>query len=175
MLLLILTIVLLVLLLLLTLRQKAKKTPSHPRPMGERIYSDLEDEGEPLIDHHWGLVGKPDEIWRNNDRLHIVEIKSGHLPAHQQQAYPNHKIQLAVYMRVAEAHFKIPVKTGEIRYANGRRFIYRWDESMQTGLRKALSRFRKVEATGRTFAKVTKTQCQKCRYYSICEKKRFAK
>lgn len=154
---------------------RRKKGVLHPLPPGERIYSDTDGEGSILKDNDWGLVGKPDEVWRNNDQLHIVEIKSSRLPSHQSSAYPNHRMQLAVYMRVAEAHFGQPVESGEIRYADGQRFVYPWNEPMKRELWQVLKRLRQVEATGRTYAKVTKNQCRMCRYYSVCEKKRYAR
>ncbi|WP_373285994.1 CRISPR-associated protein Cas4 [Marinithermofilum abyssi] len=128
-----------------------------------------------MWDYQWGLKGKPDEVWKNGDKLHVVEVKATHLPEYRTNPYESHKMQLAVYMRLAQVHFKLPVESGEIRYASGQRFKYKWDYSLRNQLWRTIERIRKVDATGNTFVKVKKTQCQRCRYYSVCDKKRFAR
>ncbi|MBH8582472.1 Dna2/Cas4 domain-containing protein [Thermoactinomyces sp. CICC 10735] len=127
------------------------------------------------METEWGLKGKPDEIWRNNDRLHIVEIKSTYLPSGRDYPYHSHKMQLASYMRLAEAVYKLPVESGEIRYADGRRYLFNWDFRLKNELRETIEKMRKVDDRGRTYVEVKKSQCQRCYYYSVCDKKRFAR
>lgn len=169
-----------VLSLVIYIQRRARRAPAKPKPQarpprGKLIYSDEIGEGEILTDDDLGLTGKPDEVWRNGDKLHIVEVKSSRIPSHWTEPFYGHKMQLAIYMRLAQVHFNVPVESGEIRYADGRRFQFEWNDSIKRQLWNAIKRIRQVDATGRTFVKVRKTQCQKCRYYSVCEKKRYAK
>ena len=143
------------------------------KPKGKLLFSDLNGTGRAWVDPVWGIKGKPDEVWENDGRLHIVEIKSG--APKKNAAYRSHVMQLAAYMRLAEVRFGKPVEGGEIRYSNGKTFRFHWDYQMKKDLLTVLQQMRQVEETGETFVSVTANQCRSCLYNPVCEKKRYAR
>ncbi len=149
--------------------QKGRKR----KPKGKLLYSDMNGCGRAWVDPEWGIKGKPDEVWENDGRLHIVEIKSG--APKKNTAYRGHIMQLAAYMRLAEVRFGKPVESGEIRYSNGKTFRYHWDDQMKRELLAVLQQMRHVEETGETFVSATANQCRRCLYNPVCEKKRYAR
>ncbi|HVQ01663.1 MAG TPA: Dna2/Cas4 domain-containing protein [Candidatus Thermoplasmatota archaeon] len=80
----------------LTMVRKEKRNQGIPE--GRIVYSDLNAPAEPLFSHKSRLVGKPDYIVRQKERLLPVEVKSGG------QSHPQHShvLQLAAYCQILE-------------------------------------------------------------------------
>ena len=81
-------------------------------PEGLILYSDLNVPASPLFSKHSRLVGKPDYIIQQNNRLIPVEVKSGK----GQHPHQSHIIQLAAYCQILEETTKSFIPEGILVY-----------------------------------------------------------
>ncbi len=74
-----------------------------------KIKSEISMESEALE-----LRGIIDRLEIYPEALVPVEMKTGSMPA--EGVWPSHKVQIAVYMLLAESNYKIPIRKGIVRY-----------------------------------------------------------
>jgi CRISPR-associated exonuclease Cas4 len=86
-------------------------------PRGRVVYDDASGtrvEPPPLVDHQWGLAGRPDYLLEQKGIYIPVEVK----PTRRATTpYASDVMQLATYCRLVEAHYGIRPTHGILRYA----------------------------------------------------------
>ena len=86
-------------------------------PKGRVVYDDASEsriEPQALVDHAWGLAGRPDYLLEQNGKLVPVEVKPTRRAT---KPYDSDLMQLASYCRLVEAHYKQRPTHGILRYA----------------------------------------------------------
>ena len=115
------------------------------------------------------IIGRPDYIRREENNYVPYEYKS--LKIKSQDAYLDHKLQLACYMRLIEKTFKQRPDYGIITYGNDIKFRISNSLELQQKLDKRISRLKELKA-GRVEPVRNHNifeKCFACKYYSICK------
>ena len=122
------------------------------------------------------IIGRPDYIKREENNYVPYEYKS--LEIKSKNAYLDHRLQLACYMRLIEKNFGQRPDYGIITYGNNKTFRISNTLELQQKLDKRISRLKELKA-GRVEPVRNHNifeKCFACKYYSICkhrlEKKR---
>lgn len=112
---------------------------------GKLVASDLGGEGELLQDPAWDLQGRPDYVLETKSGFVPVEVKASKTPQHP---YPNHRQQLACYLRLLEVQTGKAPEYGLLNYPDGV-FRVAWDEPLKAELRQTLHRIAKARHEGK--------------------------
>ncbi len=115
------------------------------------------------------IIGRPDYIKREENNYVAYEYKS--LKIKSKNAYLDHKLQLACYMRLVEKTFKQKPDYGIITYGNKRRFKISNTLELQQKLDKRIDRLKELK-TGRAVPVRSHNvfeKCFACKYYPICK------
>lgn len=122
------------------------------------------------------IIGRPDYIKREENNYVPYEYKS--LKIKSQNAYLDHKLQLACYMRLIEKTFGQRPDYGIITYGNNRIFRVDNTSELQQKLDRRIDRLKELKAGRATPVRNHDVfeKCFACKYYSVCkhrlEKKR---
>lgn len=112
---------------------------------GKLVASDLAGQGPLLEDPEWGLRGRPDYVLETKSGFVPVEVKSGKTPQHP---HPNHRLQLACYLRLIEAKTGTAPEYGLLNYPDGV-FRVAWDGPARVELRAVLQRIEDARTAGK--------------------------
>ena len=112
---------------------------------GKLVASDLSGHGELLHDPEWDLQGRPDYVLETKSGHVPVEVKAAKTPKHP---YPNHRQQLACYLRLIEAKTGKAPEYGLLNYPEGV-FRVAWDDALRADLRRTLQRIAQARAEGK--------------------------
>ncbi len=115
------------------------------------------------------VTGRPDYIKRQDNNYIPYEYKSFKIKS--QDAYLDHKLQLACYMRLIEKTFGQRPDYGIITYGNNRIFRINNTSELQLRLDKNIQRLKELK-TGRTTPVRNHCifeKCLACRYNSVCK------
>ncbi len=140
-------------------------------PAGRIVYTDTgvgRQVEKPLFDPLSGLVGKPDYLVEQGDRLIPVEVKSSYAPA---APYDSHIYQLAAYcLLVLRVYGKRPPH-GLLRYRN-RTFAIDFTPEMEANLMERLDEIRRMEKAGEADrSHQSPARCAACGYRQICDQR----
>ena len=111
---------------------------------GKLVASDLSGHGELLHDPEWDLHGRPDYVLETKSGFVPVEVKASRTPEHP---HPNHRLQLACYLRLIEAKTGKAPEYGLLNYPDGV-FRVAWDEPQKAELKATLDRIAQARAAG---------------------------
>jgi CRISPR-associated exonuclease Cas4 len=121
--------------------------------------------GQDLVSESYGLVGRPDEVWRLADGgLVPVEIKSRSAP--RSGVLPSHRVQVEAYCLLLESTNGRSPPYGVVVYAGGIRRLVRWDSEARQELVRLLAEVR-GPYDGR--ATPTLSKCRGCRWRTGCD------
>lgn len=124
-------------------RQKGHQEASGLVP-GKLVASDLSGEGPLLHDPAWDLRGRPDYVLETGSGFVPVEVKSSRTPP---RPHPNHRLQLACYLRLIEAKTGKAPEYGLLNYPEGV-FRVAWDEALRAELKGTLDRIAAARVAG---------------------------
>ena len=118
-------------------------------PAGRVIYSDTGGwarNERSLVSHKYGVVGKPDYLVHEGDRIIPVEIKSGNAPP-DGQPREGHVLQALAYCMLVEDQLGAQSPRAIIKYAN-RQFEIGNTPAARAALKATLSKMRRALTTG---------------------------
>jgi len=118
-----------------------------------------------LVSETYGLIGRPDEIWRRRDGSVVpVELKSRAAP--ESGVLPSHRVQIEAYCLLVESTTGHSPPYGVVVYAGGVRRTVAWDSHARVEVVRLLSEVRS-EYDGR--ATPTPGKCRNCRWRNGCD------
>jgi CRISPR-associated exonuclease Cas4 len=147
-------------------RQKAIGLPS-----GRVIYADTRKWGpleEPLYDPELGLVGKPDYLVEEKEKLIPVEVKSSPVSA---APYDGHIFQLAAYCLLVQRQFDKRPPYGILHYPN-RTFAVDYTPELEAALLDRLEAMRaqdKRKDIQRSHDSAAR--CSRCGFRAVCDQR----
>lgn len=137
-------------------------------PAGRLLYEDMDSGGrlrEPLFDAELNLVGRPDYLIREGDKLVPVEVKSGRSP---KAPYESHIYQLAAYCLLVASNFGQRPSHGLIRYPE-RSFKVNFTEELEAGLLNLLDEMRAHKSADLPRSHQQAARCRACGYLQVCD------
>ena len=131
-------VILLVIIGIILLWQSTRQRAEAGLPGGRVIYTDTRAWGKvekPLVDHVFGLTGKPDYLVERDGLIIPVEVKSGRTPS---APYDSHIFQVAAYCLLVEKAYGKRPPYGIIHYPN-RDFAVDYTNQLESSLLEQLA------------------------------------
>jgi CRISPR-associated exonuclease Cas4 len=120
-----------------------------------------------LISEEFGLVGRPDEIWRHRDGRSVpVEIKSREAP--RSGVFASHRIQVEAYCLLIESTTGRSPPYGVVVYSGGVRRGVPWDAEAREEVVRLIGAVR-GPYDGR--ATPSPAKCRGCRWRNGCDRR----
>ncbi len=114
----------------------------------------------------FGLVAKPDYVYREDGQIVVEELKSGRV---RSAPYTHHLIQLGVELLVVEQAFGRRPVAGRLRYAN-RTVPVAYTEDLRQQVLAALRRYRSVVGGKELPLPTSDTaKCRSCAVRELCQ------
>jgi CRISPR-associated exonuclease Cas4 len=154
------------LLFLVNRRQKTSGLPA-----GRIIYTDTgawSPVEKSLFDSDLGLVGRPDYLIQQGDRLIPVEVKTSRV---REGPYDSHIFQLAAYCRLAQSAFGKRPPYGILHYPD-RDFAIDYTQQLEDALLEIVDGIRSQERKADVDrSHDTASHCRACGYRTACDQK----
>jgi CRISPR-associated exonuclease Cas4 len=151
--------------------QSARQRKAAGLPGGRVIYTDTRAWGaveQPLYDPGLGLVGKPDYLVRQGNKVIPVEVKTGRTPPAPRDA---HIYQLAAYCLLVERTQGVRPPYGILHYPN-RTFAVDYTPALEAALLDLLADMRIQERRGeQERSHEEPARCAGCGYRSVCDQR----
>ncbi len=138
-------------------------------PAGEIIYTDASEwrrNDRPLFSNRYRLVGKPDYLVQQGEKIIPVEVKSTHIRG--QTPYDSHRMQLAAYCLLVEDVLGVRPSHGILKYADAT-FRVPFTDALRRELLATLQEMREaMPADDIPRSHSEPIRCRFCGYRDVC-------